>query len=75
MCIAEIKNKVPDAYYIDTGEKVDFVQAGTRLFLRNLPVPLRDSICTTIAVEVEDEPVPLRTQVNFWVPGYNEEDL
>ena len=75
LCIAEIKNKVLDAYYVDTGEKVDFVQAGTRLLLRNLPVPLRDSICTTIAIEVEGKPEPIRPQVNFWVPGYNEEDL
>jgi alpha-L-fucosidase len=67
LCLAEIQNRVLSARFVDGGTPVRFEQIGPRLFLRNLPVPLPDSIATTIALEVEGEPQALAPQTNFWI--------
>lgn len=68
-CLAEIKNKVKAAYYMDSKCAVAFDQREDRLFLRELPVPLPDRIATTIVLEVEGEPEAIRPQTSFWIPG------
>ncbi len=67
-CLAEIKNKVLSARYVATGQAVEFEQRGERLFLRALPCPLPDPIATSIALEVEGPPEPIRIQETFWIP-------
>lgn len=69
LCLAEIKNTVLSAHFVDSGEPVPFEQLGERLFLRNLPVPLPDPIAMTIVLEVEGEPAALTPQTTFWIPG------
>ena len=67
-CLAEIKNHVRAARHLATGQPVPFEQRGDRLFLRGLPVPLPDPIATTIVLDVEGTPTPIRHQQTFWIP-------
>ena len=69
LCLAEIGNKVLSARYVATGKKLRFEQHGERLFLKGLPVPLPDPLCTSIVLEVEGEPKPITEQTSFWIPG------
>lgn len=57
LCIAEIENKVIAAEFLSNGKSVDFVKKGTRLFLKNLPVPLPDPVCTVIKLTLDGEPI------------------
>jgi len=68
-CLAEIRNRVLRAWFLATGEPVEFEQEGERLFLRRLPDPLPDSPITTIALEVEGKPEPITVQGTFWIAG------
>lgn len=69
LCFAEIKNKVLSAKFLDGGQPIAFEQKADRLFLRGLPVPLRDPIATTLVLQVEGEPEALTPQTSFWIPG------
>jgi alpha-L-fucosidase len=69
LCFAEMKNRVISARFLDGGSPVVFEQKENRLFLRGLPVPLPDSIATTIVLQVEGEPEPITLQTSFWIPG------
>ena len=69
LCIAEMKNRVISARFLDGGIPVAFEQKDNRLFLRGLPVPLPDLIATTIVLQVEGEPEPITPQTSFWIPG------
>jgi alpha-L-fucosidase len=65
-CLAEIKNRVLAARYVATGQPVPFAQHGDRLFLRELQ--LTDPIATTIRLDVDGPPTPIRTPETFWIP-------
>lgn len=67
LCLAEIQNRVLSARFVNGDAPIRFEQIGQRLFLRNLPVPLPDSIATTIALEVEGKPQALAPQTSFWI--------
>ncbi|MFP4105558.1 MAG: alpha-L-fucosidase [Phycisphaerae bacterium] len=67
VCWADLSNKVLSAKYLDTGEPVDFEQAGERLFLRDLREDF-DPIDTVVALEVEGTPQPITEQKTFWIP-------
>ncbi|HAU36168.1 MAG TPA: alpha-L-fucosidase [Phycisphaerales bacterium] len=67
--LAEIANRVLSARFLDGGQPVPFEQKGDRLFLRGLPCPLKDPIATTLALELDGPPRPIRTQKTFWIPG------
>ena len=70
LCYGEIKNKVLSAAFLESGEAIDFEQTTEgRLFLRGLPVPLKDSIAKTIVLELDGQPEALRAQTSFWIPG------
>jgi alpha-L-fucosidase len=60
LCVADFRNPVRSARYLDSGENVPFEQEGDRLFLRGLPVPLADPLATTIVLEVEGTPEPIQ---------------
>ncbi|HOF41943.1 MAG TPA: alpha-L-fucosidase [Candidatus Hydrogenedentes bacterium] len=68
-CLAEIANRVLSARFLDGGQPVPFEQKGDRLFLRGLPCPLKDPIATTLALELDGPPRPVRAQKTFWIPG------
>jgi alpha-L-fucosidase len=65
----DIKNRVLRAFCLDGGREVPFVQEADMVTLRDLPVPLRDPIATTIVLEVEGAPETTRKQTSFWIPG------
>lgn len=67
-CWGELKNKVKKAYFNSNGENIEFRQDGERLFLLNLPDPLPCSPVSTIVLEVEGRPKPIRNQTTFWIP-------
>ena len=69
LCYAEIKNTVLSAQFLETGESIDFEQKDGRLFLRGLPVPLKDPIATTVVLELDGKPEAIREQTSFWIPG------
>lgn len=69
LCFAEIKNHVHSARFMANGVPISFEQRGEKLFLRDLPEPLPDSLATTIAIEVEGIPEALTPQTTFWIPG------
>jgi alpha-L-fucosidase len=69
LCFAEMKNRVQSARCLDGGEAIAFEQKADRLVLRGLPVPLRDSLATTIVLQVEGDPETLTPQTSFWIPG------
>jgi alpha-L-fucosidase len=69
LCFAELKNRVLSARLLDGGDSIAFEQNCDRLYLRGLPVPLRDPLATTIVLEVEGTPEPLTEQTSFWIPG------
>lgn len=48
LCFAAMKNRVLSARFLDGGAPVAFEQKDNRLLFRGLPVPLPDSIATTI---------------------------
>ncbi len=66
-CLAEIANHVLSARMLETKEPVSFVQDGDRLFLLSLPVPLPDPLVTTIVLELDGDPHPLRQQTSSWI--------
>lgn len=68
-CLAELKNRVVAAWFLDGGQAVDFQQEGARLWLRNLPTPLPCSPVTTIVLEVEGSPEPFTETTTFWIPN------
>ncbi len=61
-CLAEIKNQVRGVSYLAGGQPIDFQQKGDYLYLRNLPSPLPDHPITTIEIEVDGKPEPIRAQ-------------
>lgn len=68
LCLAEIGSPVRAARHVATGAPIAFTQQPDgRLFLHSLPAP--DPIATTIALEVEGDPTPLRPRTTFWIPG------
>lgn len=69
LCFAELKNRVLSARLLDGGTEIGFEQKHDRLLLRGLPELAPDSIATTIALEVEDEPETITPQTTFWIPG------
>lgn len=70
ICVAEIANKVLGAKWVDGGAPVPFEQKPDgRLMLRDIPFPLPDPLCATIAIEVEGTPQARREQSTFWIPG------
>lgn len=69
LCFAAMKNRVLSARFLDGGAPVAFEQKDNRLLFRGLPVPLPDSIATTIILQVEGEPEPITSQTSFWIPG------
>jgi alpha-L-fucosidase len=66
-CLAEISNKVISARYLDGGQSIEFEQKGTRLFLKNLPDQWTDPLYTTIELQVEGTPSPVRDEGNSWI--------
>jgi len=69
LCLAELKNRVLSAKFLEEERSVDFEQHNNRLVLRGLPVPLPDPIATTIVLEVEGQPAEITPQTTFWIPG------
>lgn len=67
-CWAELANPVRSARLVSTGDALPFEKRGARLFLRGIPSEPEEGIATTIALELEGEPAPLRTQETFWIP-------
>jgi alpha-L-fucosidase len=67
-CWAETNTTVLAARFLATGNPIAFAQDGTRLTLKNLPVPLPDSPVTTIVLDTDDPPVPATEQTTFWIP-------
>lgn len=68
-CLAEIANPVRAVRFVDGGRPIRFEQRGPRLFLHDLPCPLPDPIATTVAIELDGPPRPVRPQETFWIPG------
>lgn len=68
LCLAEIRNRVLSARMLASGAAVTFEQSDDRLILSGLPSPLPDSVVTTIELELEGTPEPLREQKTFWIP-------
>jgi alpha-L-fucosidase len=66
-CWGELKNKVLNAYFNDSGEKIRFRQENGRLFLTDIPNPL-PTLPATIALELDGEPKASRRQTTFWIP-------
>lgn len=69
LCWAELKNRVLSARWVDGGEPVEFEQCGEKLYLRGLPVSLKDRLGDIIELTVEGIPEPLTPQTTFWIPG------
>ena len=69
LCWGELKNRVLSACWVDGGEPVEFEQSGEKLFLRGLPVPLKDRLGSLIELTVEGTPEPVTPQTTFWIPG------
>ncbi len=69
LCLAEVKNRVLSARYLDGGGEISFQQEKDRLFLHDLVDPLPDPLGTVIEIEVEGYPEPLVQQTSFWIPG------
>ena len=69
LCLAELKNKVLRAWWLESEKPVVFEQTGERLFLRGLPTKLPDALSSTLVLEVEGTPEALAAQTTFWIPG------
>ena len=54
ICIAGVKDKVNEAYILVTGKKVNVIQKGERLFLRNLPQKAPDDYDSVIVLKLEE---------------------
>lgn len=65
---AEIGNKVLSARLLSTGQAVPFAREQHVVTLTDLPADLEEGIAFTVALEVEGEPRPFRTQETFWIP-------
>jgi alpha-L-fucosidase len=56
ICVGGIKNRVIDAAFLASGERLKFDQKGERLFLRDLPSRMPDKWNSVIKLTVEGKP-------------------
>lgn len=69
-CLAEVANRALSARWLDSGAPVRFTQTDDgRLTLKGLPQPLPDPLCSTIAIELDGPPRPLKERATFWIPA------
>lgn len=69
LCLAEIRNRILGARYLDGGQPVDYEQKGERLFIRGLPLSLPSPLGTVIELETDGLPKAIVQQTSFWIPG------
>jgi alpha-L-fucosidase len=65
ICISEIKNKIVSAFILDTGEPIEYEQTGERLFLKKLPLSLKDQLVPVIVLEIDGEPEAITKRTSF----------
>lgn len=66
-CLAEISNRVEQAYYMDTGDTVSFEQIGNRIFLRDLKLDFNRNMIPCIVLELDGQASPVRKAEGFWI--------
>jgi alpha-L-fucosidase len=67
--LAEIANRVLRARLVGAGKELSFQQQPDRLVIHGLPDMPEEQICTTVALDVDGPPRPLRKHTTPWLPG------
>lgn len=66
-CWGEVANRVLNVRMVDSGKPLRFEQRGERLFIHDLEY--KDPIATSVKIELDGPPQPIRKSVNDWVCG------